>query len=90
MSTAEEVAALEAALKTARAKQAEVDQETPHTRVLGDLADHRINPVQLGETLARVFAGFEVLGVDLLAEGGPAKATDKKATPATETKKETK
>lgn len=75
MSTAEEVAALEAALKTARAKQAEDEQETPHTRLLADLGDDRVNPRALRDALGRLFDGFAALGVDLLAEGGPAKVS---------------
>jgi hypothetical protein len=66
-----DIALLEAMLKKARAEQAEADKETPHTRLLADLRDDRVHPGQLADTLSRVFAGFEVLGVDLLAEGGP-------------------
>lgn len=79
------VADLEALLKQKREAQAAADLETPHSRVLADLTDGRVHPGQLGELLARVLDGFELLGVDLLAEGGPAKvkrAATPKETPA--------
>jgi hypothetical protein len=57
----------------AMAEEAQVEQakETPHTRLLGQLADHVVHPGELGVALARVFTALERLGVDLLAEDGP-------------------
>jgi len=75
------VADLEAMLKERRAQDEQAAAETPHSRFLADLADHRLSPVTLGDVMRRVLAGFDLLGVDLLAEGGPAKVS--KARPKT-------
>lgn len=66
------VADLRALLKQAEEAQAEAEKETPLTRVLADLADHRVDPGRLADVLGRVFRALELLGVDLLAEDGPA------------------
>ncbi len=75
-----DVAMLEALLKKARAEAAEAAKETPHTRLLADLADDRMHPREIAGAFGLIFQGFELLGVDLLAEGGPARVAKAKAT----------
>jgi hypothetical protein len=77
-------------LAEAEATEAEAATETPHTVLLADLADHRVQPGQLADTLKRIFDAFELLGVDLLADGGPARKVKAKATAKATTDDDTK
>jgi len=57
-------------LKEQEAREATTALETPHSRLLAELADHRVIPVELGNALARVFDALDLLGVDLLGGEG--------------------
>lgn len=68
-----DAATLRALLADAEKREAVEAEETPHTRLQADLRDHRVNGGHIADALARIWEGFALLGVDLLAEGGPAK-----------------
>lgn len=80
-------------LKEAEAREADQAQETPHTRLLADLADEIVRPRDIGAALGRLFAWVESQGVDLFAEPTPADEStdpadddeDQGVTPASET-----
>jgi hypothetical protein len=74
-------------LRAAEERETEAAKATPHSVLVDDLSDDRIVPRHLRDTFVRIFDAFALLGVDLLAEDGPAlvgKTTDDKGakTPA--------
>lgn len=71
MATEVSAADLRKLLNEAEQREAVAAEVTPHSALLADLADHRVHPGQLGETLVRIFDALDLLGVDLLADGGP-------------------